>query len=144
MNGKASIPFAGQKMIYMALVVGIAMYAIVAGLILKSNDGVGIMEEPIQMLDTASSLVGIALALAAIAARIIFNKRASAAELSGRSMQRLLSLLVPIFLLEAACCFAITVWLFNGKAIPSLAVACILLSIAIAMMPLQDPDAESI
>ncbi len=144
MNGQVSIPFAGQKMIYMALVVGIAMYAIVAGLILKSNDGIGIIEEPIQMLDTASSLVGITLALAAIAVRIIFNKRANAAELSGRNMQRMLSRLVPIFLLEAACCFAITVWLLNGKAIPSLAVACILLSIAIAMMPLQDPDADSI
>lgn len=144
MNGKASIPFAGQKMIYMALVVGIAMYAIVAGLILKSNDGIGLMEEPIQMLDTASPIVGIALALAAIAARILFNKRADAAELGGRSMQRMLSRLVPIFLLESACLFAITAWLLNGKAMPSLAVACILLSIAIAMMPLQDPDVDQI
>lgn len=136
------MPFAGQKMICMALLVGIALYAILAGVILKSNAGIGILDEPIESLDTAAVVVGIAQTLAAVTLRFLFNKKADAADLADRTTPRLLSRLVPIFILQTACLFAITVWLLNGKAVPALAVACILLSISIALMPLQDPDAD--
>ena len=58
-------------------------------------------------------------------------------------MPRLISRIAPLAILEAGCLFAITAWMLNGQAVPALAVACVLLSIAIAMIPLQDPDADS-
>ena len=144
MNGNVDIPFAGQRMICVALVLGMAMYAVVVGVILKLNDGVGMTEEPIEVLDTIALIVGIAVAVLAVFARILIAKKAATADKGQRATPRFLSLVVPLVLLEGGCLLAITVWMLNGNAVPALAVACVLLSIAIAMIPLQDPDTDSI
>lgn len=144
MNGNVGIPFAGQRMICMALVLGMAMYAVVVGLILKLNDGVGMIEEPIEVLDTIALVVGIAVAVLAVFARILLAKKAATGDKDQRATPRFLSLVVPLVLLEGGCLLAITVWMLNGNAVPALAVACVLLSIAIAMIPLQDRDTDTI
>ena len=38
--------------------------------------------------------------------------------------------------------FALTVWLLNGKTVPTLAVAMVLLALAIVRVPFRDPDAD--
>ena len=55
-------------------------------------------------------------------------------------MLRFIQRLAPIAMIEAGCLLAITAWMLNGQAVPALVVACVLISIAIAMLPLHDPD----
>lgn len=144
MSGNLNVPFAGQRMVCMALVFGMAMYAIAAGVMLKVNDGVGLAEEPIALLNTAALIVGIAVAIIGVFVRILLTKKAEAVDKEHRATPRFLSRIVPLAIIEAGCLLAITVWMLNGSALPALAVACVLLSIAIAMIPTRDPDAESI
>ena len=144
MNGNVIMPFAGQRMVCMALVFGMAMYAIAAGVLLKTNDGVGLAGEPIEVLDTVALAAGIVLAGVALLVRMLLSKKAEAADKDHRGTPRFLSRLIPLAIIEAGCLLAITAWMLNGKALPSLAVALVLLSIAIAMIPLQDPDADTI
>lgn len=144
MSGKIIMPFAGQRIVCVALVFGMLMYAIVAGVMLQMNEGKGIAETPIEELNLIAMILGAALGAGAIAVRLMLNKRAEAVAKEDRGNLRLLSRLVPIAIIEAGCLFAITAWMLNGQAVPALAVACILLSIAIAMIPLHDPDIDSI
>ena len=143
MSGKEIMPFAGQRIVCLALVFGMTMYAIVAGVLLQTNNGVGLVEEPIEELNLVSVILGAAVAISAIGTRLAITKRAEALPKSERALPRLLSRIAPIAILEAGCLFAITAWMLNGQAVPALAVACVLLSIAIAMIPMHDPDAES-
>lgn len=142
MTGTHQIPFSGQRIISFALVFGMTMYAIVAGVILETNDGTGLLAEPMPVLDTVALVVGCATGLAALVLRTVMTKRAEAAALENRQLPRFLSRIVPMAILELGCLLAITVWMLNGAAKPSLVVACVLLSIAIAIVPFQDPDAE--
>jgi F0F1-type ATP synthase membrane subunit c/vacuolar-type H+-ATPase subunit K len=144
MSGNVNMPFAGQRMVCMALVFGMAMYAIVAGVMLKMNDGLGLSEEPIEVLDTVALIVGITFAVSAVFVRSLMTKKAKAADKDHRATPRFLSRIVPLAIIEAGCLLAITVWMLNGNALPALAVACVLLSIAIAMIPTQDPDADAV
>lgn len=143
MQGTQHMPFSGQRIICLALVFGMTMYAIVAGVIIQSNDGVGLMAEPIEVLDTVALVVGCVAGLAALVLRSALNKRAEARPVEERGVPRFLSRIVPIALCELGCLLAITVWMLNGAAKPSLAVACVLLSIAISIVPFQDPDADA-
>ena len=52
-------------------------------------------------------------------------------------------MLVPLAILEGGCLFATTVWMLTGNAVPSLAVALVMLAIAIALVPFSDPDTHS-
>lgn len=142
MSGNVNMPFAGQRMICMALVFGMAMYAIVAGLVLQTNEGAGLADEPIEMLDTVALAVGIAAGVLGMLVRVLLTRKAEAAAKEDRATPRFLSRIVPLAILEGGCLLAITVWMLNGKAVPALAVALVLLSFAIALIPLQDPDAE--
>ena len=143
MSGNVNMPFAGQRMICMALVFGMAMYAIVAGVMIKMNDGVGLSEEPIEVLDAVSLGVGIGAAVIAMVVRVMLTKKAEATDKEHRATPRFLSRIVPLAILEGGCLLAITVWMLNGTALPPLAVACVLLSFAIALVPMQDPDADT-
>ncbi len=143
MNGNQQMPFAGQRIICFALVFGMTMYAIVAGVVIQNNEGVGLAEEPIEVLDSVVMFVGGAMAAGALAVRMVMNKRAEARDGPDRYLPRLLSRIVPLAMLEAGCLLAITTWMLNGKTVPSLVVACVLLSFAISMVPLRDPDADT-
>ncbi len=143
MNGNQQMPFAGQRMLCLALVLGMTMYAIAAGVVIQSNDGVGLAGEPIEVLDSVVLFVGGAMAAGALALRKVLSTRAEAREKADRSTPRFLSRIVPLAMLELGCLLAITVWMLNGSAVPALVVACVLLSIAIALVPFQDPDADT-
>ena len=143
MNGYRCMSFSGQRILCFALVFGMTMYAIGAGVAIQNNEGVGLAGEPIEMLDSVVMYVGGAMAAGALAARMVMNKRAEARDGPDRSLPRFLSRIVPLAMLELGCLLAITTWMLNGTAVPSLVVACVLLSIAISMVPLQDPDADT-
>ena len=131
-------------MICIALVFGIAMYAIVVGVILKMNEGIGLSDEPIEVLDTVALAVGITVAVVALLIRWILIKKAEATAKEHRARPRLLSRIIPLTIIEGGGLLAITIWMLNGNAVPSLAVACVLLSLAIALIPLTDPDADAV
>ena len=140
MTGTTSPPFAAQRMICMALVFGMTMYAVVAGVMLQMNDGKGIAEEPIEDLNLISLIVGVAVAIGGTATRLFLAKRVEALPKGERGMLRFIQRLAPIAMIEAGCLLAIIAWMLNGQAVPALVVACVLISIAIAMLPLHDPD----
>lgn len=144
MTSNAGPSFAQQRTICIALVLGIAMYVTAVGVILKINDGSGLSDEPIEVLDTAALAVGIAVAIGAMLARSILTKKAKATAKEHRATPRFLARIVPLAIIEGGGLLAITAWMLNGNALPSLAVACVLLSFAIALIPLTDPDADTI
>lgn len=138
MSSSTPPPFAGQRMICLALVIGMTMYAIAAGVVLQTNDGAGLMPEPIEVLDTIAIALGVAMGVSAYLLRRMLRQKAADRPQSERGTPMFLSRLIPLAMLEGACLFAITAWMLNGKAVPALAVACVLLSIAIAFVPFAD------
>ena len=56
-------------------------------------------------------------------------------------MARFRGTLVSLALLEGGCLFGLCVWLLNGNAVPGLAAAMALLSLAVLIVPFTDPDA---
>ncbi|MCA8974270.1 MAG: hypothetical protein KDC98_06085 [Planctomycetes bacterium] len=135
--------FPAQRIVFLALLLGMTGYAIAAAVVLQSNDGHGLAEHAVPALDTTSIVVGICTTLTALLTRTIIHNRAK--RLEGRRRQAALfrSRLVPLVLLEGGCLLGITVWLLNGRAVPGLATAMVLLAIAIAITPFTDPDATT-
>ena len=70
--------FAGQRIICLALVLGMTMYAIVAGVVLQSNDGAGLLEEPLEGLDSTVLIVGGVTTAISLVVRLAANKLAEA------------------------------------------------------------------
>ena len=134
--------FAQKRIVYFALLFGMTAYAIVAAIVVQANEGKGLAEEPIQILDIIAAVTGAALAGTAILTRFTFLRRAQKLSGDARAAVRFTGVLLPLALLEGGCLFAITVWMLNGNAVPSLAVALVLLALAIAIVPFSDPDAK--
>lgn len=135
-------PFAAQRILLFALLFGMTSYAIVVAVVLATTEGIGLAEEPITVLDTVTLAVGAATAFGAIVAKIFLGNRAASLDGAERGRILFMSRLIPIAILEGGCLLSVTVWLLNGNAVPSLAVAMVLLAIAIAIVPFHDPDAS--
>ena len=138
----ASPTFAQQRLICIALLVGMSFYAIVVAIVLKTNDGKGMAPEPLVILDTVVVAVGAAMAIGAFVLRSVLGGAAEKTAPEQRAMARFRAALVPIVLLEGGCLFGVTVWMINGTPVPGLVVAMVLLAIAIVLVPFTDPDAE--
>lgn len=143
MNAQTAPPFGAQRIVFLALVLGMTMFAIVVAIVLQQNDGKGLVEPPIEVLDTLVVIVGGAMTAGALAFRTLLGRRADRLTGDARAMTGFASRLVPIAMLEGGCMFALTVWLLNGETVPDLAIALVLMAVAIAIVPLQDPDAGS-
>jgi hypothetical protein len=135
------LPFFQQRLVFFALLFGMAMFAVVVAVVLQTGDGTGLGGEPMPMLDMVSIALGAAMAVAAFVARGTLQRRAAAATGAARSHARFRATLVPLALLEGGVLFCLTVWLLNGVAVPPLVVALVLFAAAIAIVPLHDPDA---
>jgi hypothetical protein len=135
------LPFFQQRLVFFALLFGMAMFAVVVAVVLQTGDGTGLGGEPMPMLDMVSIALGAAMAVAAFVVRGTLQRRADAATGAARSHARFRATLVPLALLEGGVLFGLTVWLLNGVAVPPLVVALVLFAAAIAIVPLHDPDA---
>jgi hypothetical protein len=133
-------PFAVQRLVYLALLLGVAVYAIAVAGAIQTNDGKGLGTEPIEALDIASVAVGATLGIAALFLRGQLRRAADATAAEARAAARFRATLVPLAMLEGGCLLGITTWLLNGNAVPSLVVALVLLSAMILIVPLADPD----
>jgi hypothetical protein len=136
-------PFAAMRLIYLALVLGMTAYAIVAAVLLQGRGGKGMAEAPIPEFDTIVPIVGAAVAATALLARHLLLRPLAAAAAAARPTLRFRATLIALALLEGGCLFALTAWLLNGNTVPHLAVAMVLLALAIALVPLSDPDATA-
>lgn len=141
MTRSTAPPFAVQRIVFLALLFGMTAYAIVVAVVLQQHDGKGLVEPPIDELDTVVVALGAVMAAGALAIRIVLGRRADGLSGNARALSRFAARLVPIAMLEGGCLFALTAWLLNGRTVPELATALVLMAIAIAMVPLQDPDA---
>jgi hypothetical protein len=135
------LPFFQQRLVFFALLFGMATFAVVVAVVLQTGDGTGLGGEPMPMLDMVSIALGAAMAVAAFVVRGTLQRRAAAATGAARSHARFRATLVPLALLEGGVLFGLTVWLLNGVAVPPLVVALVLFAAAIAIVPLHDPDA---
>ncbi|MBL9078216.1 MAG: hypothetical protein JNL08_11970 [Planctomycetes bacterium] len=133
--------FAQQRLVCIALLLGITFYAVVVGVVLQST-GKGLAAAPLPELDTVAIALGAAMAIGAVTARGVLRRLAERAEPEARAAARFRAVLVPIAMLEGGCLFGITVWMLNGNPVPGLAVAMVLLAIAIVLVPFTDPDAR--
>lgn len=127
-------------MIFLAMVFGITMYAIVAGVMIGSNDGKGLVENLDGLIVDMTVWIGGGAAIGAITARQLMQRGLEDQPPAAVAARRFVARLVPIAILEAGALFALTIWLLSGKNVPPLAVAMVLLSIAIAIVPFRDPD----
>ncbi|MEZ6037867.1 MAG: hypothetical protein R3F29_10330 [Planctomycetota bacterium] len=132
-------PFSAQRLMLLAMVFGITMYAIAAGVVIHFNDGKGLVDRMDRTLVDLTTWIGGGAALAALAARQLLQR--SVAGLSGDEarMRHFQTRVVPIVILEGGALFALTIWMLSGKDVPPLAVAMVLLAIAIANVPFRDP-----
>jgi hypothetical protein len=141
MSERAPLPFAAQRLVFFALLLGMTMYAIVVAVMLQTSGGKGLAEAPIPQLEVAAVVVGAVSAVVGLALRGGLQRSAAATTGTARSHARFRATLIPLAMLEGGCLFALTVWLLNGAAVPALVVGLVLLSLAIALVPFQDPDA---
>jgi hypothetical protein len=140
-QGPAGSSFAQQRLIGLALVLGMVLYIVAVAVMQQVGDGKLPAVGPIAILDTLVPIVGAAVAVGAFLLRRSLRGRAETKTGLMRSAARLQALLVPLALLEAGCLLATTAWWLNGAPVPHLATALVLLALAIAIVPLQDPDA---
>jgi hypothetical protein len=140
MNGAPT--FAQQRLIAVALLLGMTFFAVVVAVVLQTNSGKGLAAEPIEVLDTVVLVVGASMAVTAFVLRSLLTAAAERAAPDQRPLQRFRAVLVPLATIEGACLFALTVWMLNGKTVPTLVVAMVLLALAIVMVPFHDPDAD--
>jgi hypothetical protein len=137
---RAPLPFVQQRLVFFALLFGMTMYAVAVGVVLQTNDGKGLGPGEPGAFDTVVVAVGVAMALGAFVVRSMLHGKAEALPAAERSHARFRATLVPIAMIEAGCLFGLTVWLLDGRAVPGLVTALVLLSLAIAVVPLRDPD----
>jgi len=140
MNGAPT--FAQQRLVAVALLLGMTFFAIVVAIVLQTNGGKGLAVEPIEVLDTVVLVVGASMAATAFVLRSMLNAAAERAAPDQRPLHRFRAVLVPLATIEGACLFALTVWMLNGRTVPTLVVAMVLLALAIGMVPFHDPDAD--
>lgn len=137
------LPFATQRLVFFGLLFGMTMFALAAAVLIMTNDGKGMASSPLPQLQSVVVPIGIAAAIGALVMRRTLLRTLPQAPGRERSQARFRATLVPLVLLEAGCLFALTSWFLNGDTVPNLVVALVLLSLAIAIVPLSDPDAES-
>ena len=141
-NERTPPPFAQQRLICLALLLGMVSYAMVVAVMLMQNGYQGMADEYIPWLDIAVPSVGGACAVLAWFLRRALS--ASAAQQFGvaRGNAMFRANFAPIAIAEAGCLFALTAWLFNASAVPHLVTALVLLSLSIWFVPMRDPDAR--
>jgi hypothetical protein len=142
MTGPTDLPFGTQRLVFFALVLGMTMYAIAVAVVLQTNDSKGMATPPIEALDMAVPAIAAMLTVGALVLRKVLQRAAEAATGAARSQARFRATLIPLAMLEAGCLTGLTAWLLNGNANPHLIAAMLLLAIAIAIVPLTDPDAK--
>lgn len=133
------IPFAAQRVVFLALVFGLLVFMGVIAVL--QNSGQPVAATPIPVLDTVSIALGAVTAVGAFAVRGPLHRQADAQPPTARGLARFRAHLVPLAILEGGALFALVTWLLNGNAVPSLVVANLLLAMMIAILPLRDPDA---
>lgn len=138
MNGAPT--FAQQRLVSVGMLLGMTFFAVVVAVLLQANEGKGLATEPLAILDTIAMVAGASLAVAALLLRPMLHGAAERAQPDQRPMLRFRAVLVPLAALEGGCLLALTAWLLNGNAVPSLVAAMVLLALAIAIVPFSDPD----
>ncbi len=133
-------PFALQRIVFFALLLGIAMYAIGVAVLLQQSGGKGFVEPPIDELDLVATIAGLGLATAAMLVRRAMHAVANRLAGDERAAARFRATLVPMAILEGGCLLGLTTWLLNGRVVPGLVVALVLLSLAVLIVPFADPD----
>ena len=130
-------PFAQQRIVCLALLTGIVLYAAVVAYLLNS----GPVARPVPELDQVTLFAGIALAIGALVARGVLKAKANEAPAADRSQKHFVATLVPLAMLEGGCLLAITTWMVNTNTIPNLLIAGVLFAIAVVLVPFSDPAA---
>lgn len=134
------LPFATQRLVAFALLMGMAMFTIAVAVFLEVNDGRGLLSPPMKDLNVPVIAAAATACAVALILRGTLNARALSAPAERRDLARFQAMLLPLAVLEGACCFALVAWMLNGDPVPNLVAALGVLSCAIAIAPLRDPD----
>ncbi len=134
------LPFATQRLVALALLLAMLLFGGVTFAVWHGNGGKGLGEQPEPGLDAAAIAVGIASVLGAAVMRMVLGRAVANATGAARSHARFGATLVPLAILEGSCLFGLTIWLLNGNPVPGGIVAGAAFAIAVAMVPLHDPD----
>ncbi len=137
------LPFAMQRLVFFALLLGMTMYIVAVAVVLQMGGGKGLAEAPIAPLDTVVIAVAVATASGAFVLRPVLQRAVGGEDAAARSQAAFRATLIPVAMLEGGCLLATTTWLLNGNAVPNLVAALVLLSLAIAIVPFSDPDTGS-
>lgn len=134
------LPFAHQRLVFLALLLGMVMFIVVIAVLQQVGD-MKPPGNPITELDTIVPVFAATIATGALLLRSVLRQKAEAMAGPERQAARFRATLVPLAMVEGGCLFAATAWWLNGKVVPHLVTALVLLAIAIAIVPFQDPDA---
>jgi hypothetical protein len=140
-NGPAPT-FAQQRLILMALLVGMAIYTIAIAVVLLTNDGKGLSPEFFADRDWIVPVLAASMATGAMVLRGSLQRGADALTGDARSAARFRATLIPVALLEGGCLIGLSAWLITGRSVPHLVTALVLLAIAIAIVPFSDSDRQ--
>ena len=140
-NERTPPPFAQQRLICLALLLGMVSYATVVAVILMQNGFQGLATEYIDWLDLAVPGVGAACAVLAWLTKRSLSAAAATLFGTARGNAMFRANFIPIVIAEAGCLFGLTAWLLNANAMPHLVTALVLISLSILFVPMRDPDA---
>ena len=133
-------PFAQQRLVAIALILAMALMAGGVGLLLTpGKDLVNVVGES-PYLTTTSWTVSVLALLAAVATRLFARSRAENAKGEDRAKFFYMSSLLPIVILEAGFTLSLFTWVLTDEAVPGLVLACLQFAIALACVPLTDPN----
>ena len=140
-NDRPPPPFAQQRLICLALLLGMVSYAMVVAVMVVQTGNKGMAAEYIFWLDIALPSAGVVCAAVAVSTRRMLSATAEPLFGTARGNALFRAILVPLAVTEGGCLFGVTAWLFNASVAP-LVTTVLLLSLSIWLMPFRDPDAR--
>jgi hypothetical protein len=130
---------AEQRLVCIALVLGMPIYATVAGIVLLRNGDQPLLTDALTALDVGAWWAGLVIAIGAFLIRRLLAKRANRVDAQARPRAVWLSRVVPLTVLHSGSILLLSHWMITGMFAPGLLLACGLFLLAIGFIPRKQP-----
>jgi hypothetical protein len=141
---RPTVPFAQQRIVFLALIAGMVLYVAVVVFLLQTNGGSGLAETPVPLPDTMVTVVAGSLIAVAFGLRTVLRGAAGRQQdPARRARAAFAATLAPLAMIEGACLLATTMWMLSGSTVPHAITAVIAILAAITIVPFTDPEAAT-
>lgn len=123
-----------QRLVAAAILGGALLFAVLVPFLLP-EDGGGLADPPIPVLDYVAVGVGASMLIVVQVVRGLLQQHAANAPPEQAASAQFTVVLVPLALLEGSMMFSCVAWMLNGTAVPNAAVFAVLFARGLMLVP---------